>query len=242
LFLILFIALISNNITGQLQGPLSYRTTVRNSAGEPVVSRTVYFRLSILMGEGPGTPVYSEFHKVTTGSDGSVTLYIGEGTDKNGDFSSIPWDSDKFFLKVETDIAGGSAFVEMITTQLLVVPVQASEIRSEKSSVIIEEDELVIVRKYAGTFLEYRHTGSVSSGEPNLIWIKTSMENIFGKISAYGRICDFTAGDNLYLKRTYYSPGVISGYWVYQIENNSSVSYRLTEFQHDKKVLVENWF
>jgi hypothetical protein len=68
------------------------------------------------------------------------------------------------------------------------------------------------------------------------------MENTFGKISAYGKKCEFSVGDKLYLRRTYYTPGGISGYWTYQIENDSSVYYRLTDFQNDKKVFVKSWF
>jgi len=242
LCLILFAACFCNITTAQIQEPLTYQTVVRNSAGEIVASKTVYFRLSILMGESTGTLVYSEFQKVTTDKKGMVSLLIGEGTEKTGDFSTIPWDTDKFFIKVEIDIAGGSAFVEMVTTQLLVVPFSSPVKQSKRASSTIEEDELMIIRKYVGTYLDYRNTGVDNYGSPNLIWIKTSMEKIYGKISAYGRSCEFTVGENLYLKRIFYSPGGISGYWVYQIENNSGISYRLTDFQHDRKVMAETWF
>lgn len=104
------------------------------------------------------------------------------------------------------------------------------------------EDEFLITRKYAGVYLDYRHTGSEDFTGPNLIWIKTSMENVYGKISAYGKKCEFSAGDRLYLRRTYINSGLVSGYWNYYIENDSSVFYRLTEFQHNKKVLVQTWF
>lgn len=234
--LILFFFISCHILAAQIQEPLTYKAVIRNPAGEIVESKQVYFRLSILMGELPGNLVYSEFQKVTTDKKGNVTLFIGEGTDKQGDFNTIPWDTDKFFLKVEVDIAGGSAFLEMLTTQLLVVPFTSPADQN------IEEDELMIIRRYVGTYLDYRNTVAETYRSPNLIWIKTSMEKIFGKISAYGRSCEFTVGDNLYLKRTFYSPGVISGYWVYQIENNSGISYRLTNFQHDSKVMAETWF
>ncbi len=229
-------------LAAQIQEPLTYKAVIRNPAGETVDSKQVYFRLSILMGEAPGTLVYSEFQKVTTDKKGNVTLLIGQGTEKQGDFNTIPWDTDKFFLKLEVDIAGGSAFVEMLTTQLLVVPFTSPVKQSKRASSNIEEDELMIIRRYVGTYLDYRNTGAETYGSPNLIWIKTSMEKIYGKVSAYGRSCEFTVGDNLYLKRTFYSPGGISGYWVYQIENNSGISYRLTDFQHDRKVMAETWF
>jgi hypothetical protein len=229
-------------MAAQTPESFSYQLIVRNAAGETVVSRNVNFRLSIFMGDISGVLVYSETHSATTDKSGIVTLSVGEGADKTGNLTSIPWQSDKFFLKVELDITAGTNFADMGTTQLLIIPPSAQAKRSKKSSLIIEEEGLVITRKYVGSFIEYRHTGYETNEGPNLIWIKTSMENIYGKICAYGKKCEFSAGDKLYLRRIYYSPGGISGYWTYQIENDSSVYYRVTDFQNDKKVFVESWF
>lgn len=106
----------------------------------------------------------------------------------------------------------------------------------------VVEDELLISRRFVGNFIEYRQTGFKDNNSPNIIWIKTSMEDRYGKISAYGKKCDFTPGDRLYLRRRLYSPGMISSYWEYYIENDSTVSYQATEFQHDKKIHAETWF
>jgi hypothetical protein len=104
------------------------------------------------------------------------------------------------------------------------------------------EDEILITRKYVGDFIDYRHTGPETYSGYNIIWIKTSMESLYGKFSAYGRKCDFNPGDRLYIKRTYFTPGGVSGYWIYIIENDSSVTYELTEFQHDREVSAATWF
>ena len=104
------------------------------------------------------------------------------------------------------------------------------------------EDEILITRKYVGDFIDYRHTGPETYSGYNIIWIKTTMESLYGKFSAYGRKCDFNPGDRLYIKRTYFTPGGVSGYWIYIIENDSSVNYELTEFQHDREVSAATWF
>ncbi|MDZ7633345.1 MAG: hypothetical protein U5L72_02445 [Bacteroidales bacterium] len=44
------------------------------------------------------------------------------------------------------------------------------------------------------------------------------------------------------MRGTFYSPGIVSGYWVYTVENDASVSYRATDLQHDRAVLVKAWF
>jgi hypothetical protein len=113
---------------------------------------------------------------------------------------------------------------------------------THRTSSRLKDGTIFITRKYVGQFIDYRHTGPNTFSGPNLIWIKTSMENTFGKISAYGEKCEFSFGDRLYLTRTYYSPGGISAYWVYRIENAATLYYRATEYQNDKKVLTKSWF
>ncbi len=101
---------------------------------------------------------------------------------------------------------------------------------------------MIITRKYIGDFIEYRHTGPENYDGPNIIWLKTTQEDRYGKISVYGKKCDFAEGDRLYLRRKFYSPGIVAGYWVYLVENDSSVSYRATDLQHDREVLIRTWF
>lgn len=112
---------------------------------------------------------------------------------------------------------------------------------SDRSSSDIDEDRLYVTRRYIGEFEDYRHTAPGRFGDPHLIWIKTTQDSVFGKISAYSRECGFSPGDRLYLRRRYVTPGIY-GYWIYQIENDSSVFYRICEYQNDRKVLVQSWY
>ena len=101
---------------------------------------------------------------------------------------------------------------------------------------------MIVTRKYVGNYVDFRATGYEDFSEKNLIWIKTTLDATYGKFSAFGKKCEFSIGDRLYLTRNYYSPGGITGYWIYYIENNSKVSYRLTDVQYDRKVLVQDLF
>ena len=112
---------------------------------------------------------------------------------------------------------------------------------TNRQASVVEEDRLYVTRRYIGDFEDYRHTAPGRFGDPHLIWIKTTQDSVFGKISAYSKECGFTAGDRLYLRRKYVTPGIY-GYWIYQIENDSSVFYRISEFQNDRKVLVQSWY
>jgi hypothetical protein len=106
---------------------------------------------------------------------------------------------------------------------------------------LLPEDELSITRKYIGNFIDYRYTEKARFGDPHIIWIKTTQDSTYGKISAYSRKCDFKPGERLYLRRVYQSPGVF-GYWLYQIENDNKVWYKISEFQNGNKVLAQSWF
>jgi hypothetical protein len=226
----------------QKPGSIDYQALIRNASGQLVISKTVRFRLSIVAGSPSGFVVYSETQSSVTNKDGLVSLKVGTGNNKNGSLSTIDWNDEKYFLKVESDPEGGNSYSEMSAVQLINVSSEVQKQSSKRTSEIVIEDEFLVTRKYVGDYLDYRHTGPSTSDGPNIIWIKTTLDKTFGKLSAYGKSCDFRKGDKLYLRRIFYSPGDVSGYWVYHIENDSSVYYRLSEFQYDKKVFVETLF
>jgi hypothetical protein len=106
------------------QSPQSfqYQSVVRDGNGDVVVNQPVSFQISLISGSSTGTVEYCETHAATTNAFGLVTLAIGEGTVVSGSFSGINWSTAAHFIKVEVDINGGTAFVDMGTTQLLSVP------------------------------------------------------------------------------------------------------------------------
>jgi hypothetical protein len=110
---------------------------------------------------------------------------------------------------------------------------------TKKSSSNIHEDELLISRKYIGNFIDYYHTGPEIVGGKDLVWIKTTVYNSYGKISVYGRTCSFSVGDKIYMKPVYTTPGNF-GYWEYQVENDSSVSYKVSEYRFENNVFTRN--
>jgi hypothetical protein len=104
----------------------------------------------------------------------------------------------------------------------------------------VSKDDFFITRRYIGKFTDYRHTGPEIIPGTDLIWIKTDVVNTFGKLSAYGKKCDFSAGDKIYLKSTSYTPGT-TGLFGYQIENDSSICYTVSEYQYQNKTFVRAW-
>ena len=242
LLLLLMLFVFCSRGTGQQNEAFNYQTIVHDTRGDIIAANPVSFIFTILKGNTTGKVVYSEKQKSVTSQTGLISLLIGNGTDSEGDLGAIDWNSDKYFLKVELDPAGGSSYGQITVTQLLNTPPKPGKKPSKRSVSELREDEFLITRKYAGNFLDYRHTGPANYAGPNLIWIKTSLDKSLGKISAYGKSCQFKTGESLYLRKIFFSPGDVSGYWIYQIENDSSVFYKLSEFQYDKKVFVDVWF
>lgn len=116
-----------------------------------------------------------------------------------------------------------------------------SSCATTKDAGAIPEDELIVTRKYVGNFLDYRHTPPERVTDPHIVWIKTTQDSVYGKLSVLSRECEFEEGDRLFLRRKYVTPGVW-GYWEYLIENDKNVFYKLSEFQHDRKVPVQSLF
>jgi len=236
------VLLICLNGLSQNSEPVSYQSIVRHNDGRVVSSQPVSLRMSVYMGNPFDTMIYSETHTATTTEAGLISVLIGNGTDKTGDFSSIDWNADKYFMKAEIETSAGRGYTDIGTIQILSIPYTTPSNSRKKDKDNLKEDKLLISRKYVGKFLDYRQTGPDDYNGPNITWIKTTMDNTFGKISVMGKKCEFSVGDNLYIKRSYYSPGGVFGFWEYRIENDSTLYYRVTDYQHDQKVLVESWF
>lgn len=109
---------------------------------------------------------------------------------------------------------------------------------TKKVYTVHPENELVNTRRYIGEFIDYRYTGPEVFGSEPLIWIKTSLYNSYGKLSAVGKKCEFSVGDKLYLRRQYSTPDSF-GNWIYQIENDSSVVYRISEYRYENNAFVK---
>jgi hypothetical protein len=110
---------------------------------------------------------------------------------------------------------------------------------ANKSSALIEEDKIYFTRKYIGNYLDYSYTGPEIIGGHDLIWIKTTIYSTFGHISAYGKRCDFSVGDRIYLKPIGSAPDDY-GYWEYQIENDNSIYYKVSEFRFENNAFIRS--
>ena len=96
--------------------------------GNPAVNwctnKSIGLRISILQGSASGNVVFQETYDPDpqTNANGLVTVELGGGEALIGTFSDIDWASGTYFLKTETDPAGGTNYAISGTSQLLSVP------------------------------------------------------------------------------------------------------------------------
>jgi hypothetical protein len=121
-FLSLLFVVTAIAIWAQAPQRFNYQAVARDEAGTPLSNQNVGFRFSILQGGENGTVVYSETQSLATNDFGLVNTSVGSGTVQSGNFSTINWGSNSFFLKVEMDPAGGNAYSLIGSNQLLSVP------------------------------------------------------------------------------------------------------------------------
>ena len=101
---------------------ISYQAVARDAQGKVVSEKTIGVKVEILKGSADGSVVFSETHTPTSSKTGTVNLLIGQGIAGNGTFASIDWGSDTYFLQLSMDLAGGSNYEKVSTTQMLPVP------------------------------------------------------------------------------------------------------------------------
>jgi len=110
-------------VSAQAPQSFRYQAVARDNSGNILANRDVSFRISILSTSISGAIVYSEIHAgKSTNAFGLVDLEIGRGTPDMGSFELIEWGNNSYFVKIEIDPAGGSAYQVLSTSQMLSVP------------------------------------------------------------------------------------------------------------------------
>lgn len=119
---LLIVLIGSATVYAQAPDSFKYQAVVRDASSSIIANQNVSFKLSVYKTSITGVIVYSETHNVTTNSYGLANMNIGGGTLVSGNFSTIDWGNDLYFIKTELDVAGGSAFSDMGISQLQSVP------------------------------------------------------------------------------------------------------------------------
>lgn len=114
--------LLAIGLYAQVPQAFKYQAVVRGNTGNVLVNQLVSFKVSILQGSSSGTSVYSEKQTLSSNDYGIVNMNVGTGTIVSGNFTTIDWGGDDYFIKVEFDATGGANFQFMGSSQILSVP------------------------------------------------------------------------------------------------------------------------
>ncbi len=98
-------------------GGFNYKALITDN-GNALANHSVSIKFTVL--ENGTTSVYQETQTATTDANGIVAVTIGEGTVVSGNFSTIDWGNNSYFLKVEIDT--GNGYQDFGTTEFKAVP------------------------------------------------------------------------------------------------------------------------
>lgn len=99
---------------------MTYQAVLRDAENHLITDQAVAVQISILQGAPNGTSVFTEVHSINTNENGLISFDIGDGV--GDDLSTVVWSAGPYYIKTETDPAGGSNYTITSTTQLLSVP------------------------------------------------------------------------------------------------------------------------
>ena len=123
--LLTIIAILFVNIIAMAQAPskMSYQAVIRSN-NALVVSTQIGMRVSIIKDSATGLSVYQETYnpQPTTNANGLVSVEIGGGNPSFGLFDNIDWSASTYFVKIETDVTGGTNYTNIGVSQFLSVP------------------------------------------------------------------------------------------------------------------------
>jgi len=148
---ILFLFAFVLTLSGFAQAPqkFNYQAVVRNNTGVIVTNQNIAVKAEILDSNST-TILYSETHSVSTNAQGLFALQVGGGSVKSGVFANIDWSAGNRYIRTSVDLAGGTNFQLIGTSQLLSVPyaLQAKNIpisRVGNSDSIYLGDKLLLI-------------------------------------------------------------------------------------------------
>ena len=122
-FCIAFLLIMGAILGIKAQAPhmIHYQAVIHD--GADVLSNTeIGIRTSILQDSAKGSVVHVQTDTLTTSSDGLVNITIGQSSNQIGVLANVDWSSGPFFVKLETDPAGGDMYTDSTTTQFVSVP------------------------------------------------------------------------------------------------------------------------
>ena len=120
--LINFLILFSFNLIAQTQDAFNFQAVIRNDTGELLVNQEIKVLFEILENNPEGEVIFLQESEVTSNKYGLITAEIGNDEIIEGDFSSISWSENSYFIRISVDFDASGNYEEIGVSQLLSVP------------------------------------------------------------------------------------------------------------------------
>lgn len=148
----------------QVPQGFNYQSVIRDNGGAIMANQSITFRFAFREGSASGTYQYRETISTTTDEFGNASAVVGTGTATLGNWNSLTWASESYWLEVAVQIGSGS-FIPVGTSQLMSVPYALA---SGNSSPWTESNNNI----------ENTNSGRVSAGSPS--WFVSSQLQAWG--------------------------------------------------------------
>ena len=192
LFTILLAVFLTATVWAQSPNKMSYQAVIRNSSEALVTNTTVGMKISILQGSRRKA-VYVETQSPTTNANGLISIKIGDGTVQSGDFTNIEWANGPYFIKTETDPAGGTDYTITGTSQLLSVPYALHAKTAESVSGTITETDPVFTA-WDKDYADLINTPAAADGSETKVTAGTNVTVTGSGTTASPYVVNATAG------------------------------------------------
>lgn len=122
-FLLISAVLFATQVEAQQVMPgFQYQAVARDPFNLALANLPISLKIS-LIGDNHGDKIlYTEQHQATTDAQGLFSIIIGEGEQKSGLLSAIPWDKEQVWLKVEMSGGDTKPYVILSNNRLMSVP------------------------------------------------------------------------------------------------------------------------
>jgi|GEM_PF-792113 len=122
LFTLAFALFASYATFAQAPQGVNYQGIARTASGNAISGTNISLRLTLHADSAAGTVIYQEIQNVTTNAYGLYNVAMGKGVVVTGYFPGIDWSIGTMWMQVEMDPTGGTAFVDLGSSQLNSVP------------------------------------------------------------------------------------------------------------------------
>ncbi|HOY31045.1 MAG TPA: hypothetical protein PKW80_04110 [Bacteroidales bacterium] len=179
IFSLIFL-LVTGYSFAQAPQALNYQAVARDVSGNVLPSQILGIKVSLHLGSATGAVVYSETFTPTTNPFGLFTIDIGNGITNSGQFDTIAWGRNHYYMQVEMDPTGGATYVDMGTSQLLSVPYSLFAEKSRTVAASYTNSPLPV----AYGFVE--SSGTLASGTSNISSVTWNATNSRYEITITG--------------------------------------------------------